>query len=425
MTDEQWQSLLFNCQGVFRPASPLDSRDLFSGRTEQIVRTGQAVHTIGQHAIIFGQRGVGKSSLANILKILLSGEKKIVVKVNCHKDDSFSKIWKNALDEIHFVEQKTVSVIGATRDIYSSPGDSLRDDAGVSEVKKALSVIGRQSDTVFIFDEFDRLHGLKVQQMFADLIKDLSDHAVNSTLILVGVANDVSGIIQEHASIDRCVVQIPMPRMNNEELKEIIQKAMQELGTTIEAEALELIVAISQGLPHYTHLIGRESVSNAIKAKRLNSKIDDVKAGVNTAVQNTKGTLLDTYQAATRGQRKGTLFQHVLLACALAEVDDQGFFISAAVRNPLTRIMKTVSSRNPTDSIKIDYDISGFSQHLDKFSSDPTRGPVLEKAGTARKFRFRFLNPLLQPYVIMRGVSDGFLDGELLELLRSKKQPEY
>jgi Cdc6-like AAA superfamily ATPase len=413
MTSEDWQNLLFNCQRVFRPASPLDSRDLFSGRTDQIVRAGQAVHTTGQHVIIFGQRGVGKSSLANILKILLAGESKLVVKINCHKDDSFSKIWRNGLEEINLVENRTVGIIGETKAFFSCPAESLDTDAGPSDVKKLLQILGKQTDTVFIFDEFDRLQGSKAQQSFADLIKDLSDNAVNSTLILVGVANDVSGLIQEHASTDRCVIQIPMPRMSNDELKEIIEKAMQELGTTICSDALELIVAISQGLPHYTHLIGRESVSNAIKSKRLETTLDDVKKGVDIAVKNVRGTLLDTYQAATRGQRKAALFQQVLLACALAEVDDQGYFISGSVRDPMSKIMS------------MPYEIGRFAQHLDRFSSDPTRGPVLEKAGTPRKYRFRFLNPLLQPYVIMRGISDGLLVGDLLDLLRSKRQPEY
>ena len=76
--------------------------------------------------------------------------------------------------------------------------------------------------------------------------------------------------------------------------------------------------------------------------------------------------LLEAYQNATSGQRKGTLFRQALLACALARVDAQGYFVSAAVREPFSRIMGK------------EYQIPGFSQHLDKFSSDPSRGPVLE-----------------------------------------------
>jgi hypothetical protein len=295
----------------------------------------------------------------------------------------------------------------------SSPADGIDSDSGPDDIRRILQGLGRSMETVLIFDEFDRLHGSPAQRLFADTVKNLSDNAINSTFVIVGVANDVSGLIEEHASIDRSLVQIQMPRMQPDELKEIVNKAMRELGMTIQDDALELIVMLSQGLPHYTHLVGQEAAVNTINTLRTEITIQDVKGGVNVALKNTQHSILDAYQKATKGQRKGTLFKQVLLACAIAEVDEQGYFISAAVREPLSNIMGKP------------YDIPNFSQHLDKFSSDQARGPVLERAGTARRFRFRFINPLLQPYVIMRGLSEGLLDGDILELLRRKQQSRY
>jgi Cdc6-like AAA superfamily ATPase len=413
--DEEQQTLVFKCSSVFRPTAPLDSRDLFAGRAEQIAQAGRAVHTIGQHAMIFGQRGVGKSSLANILKLLLSGERFLVVKVNCHKEQTFVGVWTSALSEIKIVDAKIIGLQQTPVDDAVSPAEWLPTDAGPDDIRRILQRLGKYTTegTVFIFDEFDRLHGSKTQEVFADLIKNLSDNTVNVTLIIVGVANDVSQLIREHASIDRSSVQIHMPRMKPEELREIIQKGISELKMNIVADALNLIVSLSQGLPHFTHLIGQESAIRALQERRRRIESEDVRFGVNIALQKTQHSILEEYQNATRGQRKGTLFQQVLLACALAEVDEQGFFVSSAVREPLSKIMHK------------QYEIPGFSQHLDKFSSDPTRGPVFEKAGTSRRFRFRFINPLLQPYVIMRGLSDAMLEGDLLALLRAKRQPAY
>lgn len=180
---------------------------------------------------------------------------------------------------------------------------------------------------------------------------------------------------------------------------------------TMTSDALDLLILLSQGLPHFVHLLGQESTVAALNDGRKKVTLADAKAGIQSALSKTQQSVLDAYQMATVGQRKGTLFRQVLLACAIAEVDEQGYFVSAAVREPLSKIM----GRH--------YDIPGFSQHLDKFSSDPTRGPVLEKAGTSRRFRFRFANPLLQPYVIMRGLADETLQGELLDLLRAKQVP--
>ena len=41
--------------------------DVFAGRREQMDRAFAAVFSPGEHAVIYGERGVGKSSLANII----------------------------------------------------------------------------------------------------------------------------------------------------------------------------------------------------------------------------------------------------------------------------------------------------------------------------------------------------------------------
>ena len=48
---------------AFRPAAPIDRRDLFAGRAQQIADLFSIVSQPGQHAIVYGERGVGKTSL--------------------------------------------------------------------------------------------------------------------------------------------------------------------------------------------------------------------------------------------------------------------------------------------------------------------------------------------------------------------------
>jgi energy-coupling factor transporter ATP-binding protein EcfA2 len=115
MDQSEKQELLFRCSRVYSPAAPIDTQDLFAGRTEQIQLAGQAVHTRGQHAIIFGERGVGKTSLANILKSFLGDEKTLVVKLNCHQSDSFYQLWHSALSEIEMLEEYMSSSEGSIR----------------------------------------------------------------------------------------------------------------------------------------------------------------------------------------------------------------------------------------------------------------------------------------------------------------------
>ena len=397
---------------VFSPAAPINRRDLFAGRIVQLQRTFDAVSTGGQHAVIFGERGVGKTSLANIVQEILEiNQNAYVVKVNCSQDDHFAGIWRKALDEIIIEEETGRYTMGLKAQPISeqfTAAQMLPEEPSPNDIRRIVDHLG---STVMIFDEFDRIPDRQSQGLFADTIKTLSDASTDCTLVVVGVAHDIDGLIKEHASIDRSLVQILMPRMTSAELHEILNKAMATIGTNMTDEARNLIVLLSQGLPHYTHVLGKASTMQAINARRWDIALDDVKASISSAIENTQQSIQNAYQKATSSPRKDTLFKHVLLACALAEVDDLGFFASADVREPLTQIMGKP------------YDIPNFSQHLNKFSS-PDRGNVLEKSGTQRRFRFRFSNPLLQPFVIMRGISDKMLEGDMMKLLKRKVSHE-
>jgi hypothetical protein len=46
---------------VFTPSAPIDNQALFAGRVNQLNRIIGAVSQRGQHAILFGERGVGNS----------------------------------------------------------------------------------------------------------------------------------------------------------------------------------------------------------------------------------------------------------------------------------------------------------------------------------------------------------------------------
>ena len=69
------------------------------------------------------------------------------------------------------------------------------------------------------------------------------------TVVLVGVAETIDGLMAHHASVSRSLVQVLLPRMRPEELREILSKAEESLSIRFSDEAASLIVNISQGLP--------------------------------------------------------------------------------------------------------------------------------------------------------------------------------
>lgn len=384
------EQLALHAGTVFSPSVPIDQRNLFAGRVREIKEIIDAISTRGQHVVVYGERGVGKTSLVNILKQFLQGP--IVVRVSCHGEDSFESLWRRAFAEITYqVQSPKVGFDASPYDEAVALSETLPSRFASDAI---VSVLRRfPARMVFIFDEYDQVTSTAVSSAFSQTIKALSDFAVDSTVILVGVGDSVDDLVRAHASIDRALVQIRMPRMTSKELAEIVEKAATELQVEFDADAKDMIVSLAQGLPHYVHLLGLYATRDALTYfHRKHIAMASVNMGITRAVDKAQRTLLDAYTSATNSNQKGHLFAAVLLACALAKPDDQGYFAPASVRKPLKRIAGR------------ELDIPAFSHHLHEFLQ-PERGEVLTRIGQERRWRYRFRDPLLQPLVVLKGLA--------------------
>ena len=395
-----WEALSWKVSRVFTPAVPISEGELFAGRADQIDKAIDTINQRGQHAVVYGERGVGKTSLANVLSSRLvsrSGEQAIAPRVNCDATDDFSSLWRKVLAKVKRTDTERVAgFIGAPQEKIGTVADAFPSDTDVTPdaVRDLLTQIGRGRVLLVIFDEFDRLTDQPTRRTMADTIKALSDHAVHATIVVVGVADTVSGLIAEHESIDRSLIQIPMPRMELNELYELLDKGTSKLGMKLEPKARQRIATLSQGLPPYTHRLALHATRAAIRAQRGVIKSDDVEHAIRDAVENAQQSLRDNYRKAISSPQTGNLFGQVLLACARAKTDDFGYFAAADVRKPMSKIMKK------------QYEIPSFARHLNSFCQTE-RGKVLRKEGEKHRYRYRFSDPLMQPFVIMKGIIES------------------
>lgn len=383
---------------VFRPAAPVDERALFAGRVSQIDRVLEAVTSPGQHAVIYGERGVGKTSLANVLGQLLEGieEEVLAVRVNCDGTDNFFSLWRKPLRQVSItLRARGIGLLPQTNSEHITLDALLPEDPVPDDIITVLRILP-PGLVVVLFDEFDRLTDIEARALMTDTLKTLSDQGFPVTIVLVGVADSVTELVAQHQSIERALVQIEMPRMTREELGEVVDRGLARLGMGIAPPARELIVSLSLGLPHYTHLLAKHGATKALEKLRDQITIGDARGAIEAAIDTAQASIAHAYHRATTSPRRESLFREVLLACALARVDSQGYFRAADVREPMSRIMGRP------------YDIPAFTQHLNEFASE-TRGRILEKVGQRRRFRFRFVNPLMQPYVLLRGLRDGLI----------------
>ena len=67
--------------------------------------------------------------------------------------------------------------------------------------------------------------------------------------------------------------------------------------------------------------------------------------------------------------------------------------------------------------------IANFQNHLIKFTSTE-RGAILKKIERPRASKFRFTDPMMQPFVIMRGVADKMVNERAEAILSGLDQPK-
>ena len=303
-------------------------------------------------------------------------------------------------------EQKKIGFGGETISVLHTVAEQLKGrDVTPDDVRAVLTAVGKDCVLIVIVDEFDRIAD-KTGTLFSDTIKTLSDQSVPATLVLVGVADTVETLIREHESVERALAQIRVPRMSRDELNEIITLGLPEVSMAIRDDARVRLVALSQGLPHYTHLVGLYAARNANRNNRPEIDRTDIQAGVVEAVKNAQESIVATHHRAVMSARVESLYRQVALACALSKTDERGYFTASSVRRPMTVIMGRA------------YDIPAFARHMNEFC-EPSRGPILQRIGAPRNYRFRFANPLMQPFVIMDGMSKSIIDDAKLSELGS------
>jgi Cdc6-like AAA superfamily ATPase len=400
-----WISLEFDIARLFDGA-PVDEEQMFAGRLSEVTKMLRTVMEKSKHVVLFGERGVGKTSLSNIFWKRYGNTLKsfVVARVQAGPQDSFSSLWVRALQELKAM------ATSSGRENYIG-FDVNFETISPTDVRRELQKINPNALPIIIIDEYDKIIDSDAKSLTANLIKELYDFSISTTVILVGVAENISQLVVDHASIDRALVQVQLNRMSENELREIVRQRASQTAMTFSNDAVWTIVILSRGLPFFTQTLAKHAAMNAIEDKRLNVNNYDVEAAMTRFIEDIEVSFRDAYRAATRTNQKNNL-QESLLACALSRCDDEGFFKATDVVEPLSAIMKDTRR------------IAHFDKHLRRFSS-PDGGNILIKRGGDRQQTFRFSDPMMQPYVIIRGIQSRMIDESAKSLLLQKEQGEF
>jgi Cdc6-like AAA superfamily ATPase len=329
---------------AFRPEYEMDDPAQFAGRAKEIGQLARALQSKGSCPIIYGDRGLGKSSLAlQGLRIAL-GDSALLERHNLEKwaippsrafltiyvrasdatltkDAILQRVLNSAIDGFgrEIWGEETYQLTERSRTIgldlkvlsaeFGKKFQPMQEDPGyvalsveekLLEVCKLISAVSKRR-LLIVIDELDRARNATG---LASFIKSSSSRELK--FMLVGIGQSVSDLLTDHRSLERSGHAIPVPRMTDPELEAIVDQAMTALRArgvemSFEASARRVTANTASGYPWFVHVLGQDALIRADEDGRSVVRVQDIQAAAEELTLNRFAQqFADLYQQAVR-----------------------------------------------------------------------------------------------------------------------------
>ncbi len=311
-------------------SQPVTTRDRFSGRHDALASLIAAIEQQRVHVVIYGERGIGKTSLAHVFADTAREARYIVLYGSCGTDGRFDEIFRAFATKIPMLFHR--SVLPTTVEVEQALNfDSLlpKGPFGPREVSDLFAdVVGTR--VILILDEYDRIADPNFRRDVAELIKNLSDRAARVQLVITGVASNLDELIGFAPSIRRNIVGLPMRPLKLTEVAEILHLGDKAAGLNFTDPAISMIATMANGSPYLVRLLGHRAGMAALDQRRTQVEPAHAKIAVERVLTDWNATLPRRVQALLARDEARAQWP-LLVAGAEAGTHSDGWFIAADV----------------------------------------------------------------------------------------------
>ena len=313
---------------VLSPSQPLQSQEFLRGREKQLAEIRKALYAPGRHVLIHGFRGVGKSSLAQTAAFSISKSGNNPIILSCDSSSSFNDVIRDMFEEAANPNPlvKTTSKQkdeGFDFKLFAAKRKHTIEEGRIEQIQsinEAVRLTGHLCEKysekpVIIIDEFDQIQSKYEQENFANFIKQISDKRIPARFIFCGIGESVDALMSAHGSADRYFHTVSLGRLPYEAREEIVTYAADNLGISVDSSTMYRIAKISDGFPHYVHLISEKLFWRVFEARNdgmvTGALFENAMADASDAMEM---KLKHPYETATRKYTND--YENVLFAVA-------------------------------------------------------------------------------------------------------------
>ena len=270
---------------AFLPSQPVASALKFAGRSSLLSRVVRAIQDQHLHVILYGDRGIGKTSVLRVVQELAETANYSVYYVSCGEEMDFSDTFRAVAAKISALYDSAVDPTVEQVERGGTLADRL--PAGQFTVSQFSDVLTHVAGTriLIVLDEFDRVASLRFRASVAELIKNLSDRSMQVQLVLAGVASNVTDLVEQVPSIRRNIVGIPVLNMSDDELRELLAIGEKHGEVRFGDDAARLLISHAAGLPYLASLIAQHACLVAAEERRSEISAKDVTTAIGRAAE--------------------------------------------------------------------------------------------------------------------------------------------
>ncbi|MHB8528232.1 MAG: AAA family ATPase [Caulobacteraceae bacterium] len=288
---DRMSSLRIRLRNAYTPGQPVTDRRMFAGRTKVLTTLIRSIEDQRLHTVLYGERGIGKTSLLHVLAQAAREARYLVVYVSCGAASEFDETIRTVAEGIPLLYH---SGYGPTTP-EAERGDTLADilAPGPVSTRAATDIFAKVVGTrvLIILDEFDRSESAAFRLSIAELRKSLSDRQVRVQFVIAGVAANLTELVRHVPSIQRNVFALQLPKMTGPEVRHLVKNGEDSSGMMFDDEAIKAIVERAIGFPYLASLLSHHASLAAVDEGRTQVTGQDVTAATAEALAELKGRL--------------------------------------------------------------------------------------------------------------------------------------